>query len=142
MLEDRALKDVLYEQVARLARAVASPKRLELIELLCQSEKSVDTLAQQAQISVKLVSAHRKHLKAARLLDTRREGEYVLYRLADDAIAGLWVSLRQLAEGRMLELQMGLRELAKAGEAYESLDRETVLKKARRDRSYRRAAGG
>ena len=50
MDKDRALKDLLYEQVARLARAVASPKRLELIELLCQAENSVDALAQQAQI--------------------------------------------------------------------------------------------
>lgn len=130
MDQDRALKDVLYEQVARLARAAGSPKRLELIELLCQSEKSVDTLAQQAQISVKLASAHLKQLKAARLVDTRRDGKYVLYRLADEAVAGLWVSLRLLAENRMLELQAALTELA--GEVLEPLDRETVLKKARR----------
>ena len=130
MDQDRALKDVLYEQVARLARAAGSPKRLELIELLCQSEKSVDTLAQQAQISVKLASAHLKQLKAARLVDTRRDGKYVLYRLADEAVASLWVSLRQLAENRMLELQAALTELA--GEVLEPLDRETVLKKARR----------
>jgi rhodanese-related sulfurtransferase len=130
MDQDRALKDVLYEQVARLARAAGSPKRLELIELLCQSEKSVETLAQQAQISVKLASAHLKQLKAARLVDTRRDGKYVLYRLADEAVASLWVSLRQLAENRMLELQAALTELA--GEVLEPLDRETVLKKARR----------
>jgi rhodanese-related sulfurtransferase len=127
---DRALKDVLYEQVARLARAAGSPKRLELIELLCQSEKSVETLAQQAQISVKLASAHLKQLKAARLVATRREGKYVLYRLADEAVASLWVSLRRVAENRMLELQAALTELA--GEVLERLDRETVLKKARR----------
>ena len=129
MNQDRVLKDVLYEQVARLARAVASPKRLELIELLCQSEKSVDTLAQQAHISIKLASAHLKQLKAARLVDTRREGKYVFYRLADEAVANLWVSLRQLAENRILELQAALAELA--GEVLEPLDRETVLKKAR-----------
>jgi rhodanese-related sulfurtransferase len=130
MEQERALKDVLYEQVARLARAVASPKRLELVELLCQSEKSVDTLAQQAHISIKLASAHLKQLKAARLVDTRREGKYVFYRLADEAVANLWVSLRQLAENRILELQTALTELA--GEVLEPLDRETVLKKARR----------
>ena len=132
MDQDRALKDVLYDQVARLARAAGSPKRLELIELLCQSEKSVDTLAQQAQISVKLASAHLKHLKAARLVDTRRDGKYVFYRLADEAVARLWVDLRQLAEERMLELQLGLRELAMAGGGLERLDRQTVLQKARR----------
>src|SRR4051794_34805444 len=100
MDKDRALKDLLYEQVARLAQAVASPKRLELIELLCQSENSVDALAQQAQISVKLASAHLKHLKSARLVDSRRQGKYVLYRLADERISTLWVDLREVAEER------------------------------------------
>ena len=132
MDQERALKNVLYEQVSRLARGVASPKRLELIELLCQSEKSVDMLAQQAQISVKLASAHLKHLKAARLVDARREGKYVLYRLADEAVATLWVDLRQLAEERMLELQLGLHQLATASGELEHLDRQTVLKKAQR----------
>lgn len=132
MDEDRALKDLLYEQVACVARAVASPKRLELIELLCQSEKSVETLAQQAQISVKLASAHLKSLKAGRLVDARREGKYVLYRLADEAVATMWVDLRALAEERMLELQRGLHELAAGSGAMDELDRETVLKKARR----------
>jgi rhodanese-related sulfurtransferase len=132
MDKDRATKDLLYEQVARLARAVASPKRLELVELLCQSEKSVEALAQQAQISVKLASAHLKQLKAARLVDTRRDGKYVLYRLADERISTLWVDLREVAEERMLELQSGLHELAMASGGLEHLDRETVLKKARR----------
>jgi rhodanese-related sulfurtransferase len=132
MDQDRVVKDVLYEQVARLARAVASPKRLELVELLCQSEKSVETLAQQAQISVKLASAHLKSLKAARLVDTRRDGKYVLYRLADEAVATLWVDLRALAEERMLELQLGLRQLAISSGGLEQLDRATVLRKARR----------
>jgi rhodanese-related sulfurtransferase len=132
MNQDRTLKDVLYEQVARVARAVASPKRLELIELLCQSEKSVETLAQEAQMSVKLASAHLKSLKAARLVDTRREGKYVMYRLADETVATMWVDLRALAEERMLELQSGLRELAMASGGLDQLDRETVLRKARR----------
>lgn len=72
----RELKDYLYEQVARVGRAVASPKRLELIELLCQREKSVELLAVQAEISVKLVSAHLKELRLARLVETRKEGKY------------------------------------------------------------------
>jgi rhodanese-related sulfurtransferase len=132
MDRDRTLKDVLFEQVARLARAVGSPKRLELIELLCQSEKSVEELARQAQISVKLASAHLKHLKATRLVDSRRDGKYMLYRLADESVATLWVDLRALAEERMLELQLGLRELAAAGGSLEQLDRKTVLRKARK----------
>jgi DNA-binding transcriptional ArsR family regulator len=71
------IKAHLYEQVARIAKAVASPKRLELIELLCQGEKAVEVLANQAGISVKLASAHLKELRLARLVETRKEGKYV-----------------------------------------------------------------
>ena len=66
----RELKNLLYEQVGRIGKALASPKRLELIELLCQGEKSVEMVSQQADISVKLTSAHLKELRAARLVET------------------------------------------------------------------------
>ena len=128
----RKTKDLLYGQVARMTKAIGSPKRLELLELLCQSEKTVELLAKQAQISVKLTSAHLKQLKLARLVDSRREGKYIYYRLADDSIADIWVSLRMLAEERLLELQLGLRSLAKAPEALQPMDRQAVLVKAKR----------
>src|SRR5690349_12928050 len=104
----RALKNHLYEQVARIGQAVASPKRLELIELLCQGEKTVEALAVQSEISVKLASAHLKALRLARLVETRREGKYVVYRLADTGVADLWVALRSQAEERLVELQVAL----------------------------------
>jgi len=65
-------KSHLYEQVARIGKAVASPKRLELTDLLCQGEKTVELLAAQAGISVKLASAHLKELRVARLVDMSR----------------------------------------------------------------------
>jgi rhodanese-related sulfurtransferase len=128
----RRIKDVLYDQVATISKAVASPKRLELIELLCQSEKTVEMLAEQAQISVKLASAHLRQLKGARLVTNRRDGKYVYYRLIDHTVADFWVSLRQLAEERLLELQQGLSELAGGERSVEALDRRDVLDRARR----------
>jgi len=68
----RVVKDRFYEQVSRIGKALARPKRLELVELLCQGEKSVETLAQQADISVKLASAHLKELRSARLVGSTR----------------------------------------------------------------------
>lgn len=94
----REIKDHLYEQVARLGKAMASPKRLELIELLCQGEKTVETLAAQSDISVKLASAHLKELRLTRLVETRKDGKYVLYRLSSTSVADLWVTLRSEAE--------------------------------------------
>ncbi len=127
----REAKDHLYEQVGRIGKALASPKRLELIELLCQCEKPVETLAQQADISVKLASAHLKELRMARLVETRKEGKYVFYRLADPGVANLWVSLRVLAEERLLELQVALRSLARAGSELIGVEREALLRQAR-----------
>lgn len=126
----RALKDHLYEQVARIGKAVASPKRLELIELLCQGEKTVEALAAQAEISVKLASAHLKDLRLARLVDTRKDGKYVLYRLASTGVADLWVTLRAEAEARLVELQVALAGIVAQGHTLQGLDRQTILQKA------------
>ena len=127
----REVKDRLYEQVSRIGKALASPNRLELVELLCQGEKSVETLAQQADISVKLASAHLKELRAARLVGSRKDGRYVIYRLSDPGVAELWVSLRAAAEERLLELQMALRSLVTAGTELVGVDRNVILKQAR-----------
>jgi rhodanese-related sulfurtransferase len=123
-------KDHLYEQVARIGKALASPKRLELIDLLCQGEKTVEALAAEARISLKLASAHLRELRLAQLVETRRDGKYVLYRLAGAGVADLWVNLRSEAEERLVELQMALASLTER-DGLEELDRAAVLKKAR-----------
>jgi len=126
----RELKTLLYEQVSRVSKALASPKRLELIELLCQCEKSVETLAREADMSVKLASAHLRALRAGRLVETRKDGKYVLYRLADPSVANLWVSLRSVAEERLVDLQMALRSLLEARAALVGVDRKAILRQA------------
>ncbi len=131
MTTNRIIKDVLYEQVARIAKAAASPKRLELIELLCQSPKAVEALAAQAGISVKLASAHLKELKSARLVDSERQGKYIVYRLASEDVARFWVTLRLLAEERLFELQEAMRELSAASHEWVGTGRDELLKKAR-----------
>jgi rhodanese-related sulfurtransferase len=126
----RQIKNHLYEQVARVTRALGSPKRLELIELLCQGEKTVETLAVQADMSVKLTSAHLKELRLAHLVQTRKDGKYVLYSLADTGVADLWVGLRHQAEERLVELQVALANLVAHGDELEALDRKEILRKA------------
>jgi rhodanese-related sulfurtransferase len=126
----REMKNLLYEQVSRVSKALASPKRLELIELLCQCEKSVETLARGTGMSVKLASAHLRALRAGRLVETRKDGKYVLYRLADPSVADLWVSLRSVAEERLVDLQMALRSLLEARAALVGIDRKAILRQA------------
>lgn len=127
----REIKNYLYEQVARIGKAMASPKRLELVELLCQGEKTVELLAQQADISVKLASAHLKALRQARLVDTRKDGKYVTYRLANTSVADLWVAMRTEAEERLVELQVALAGIVSHGDALQGIDRATMLEKAK-----------
>lgn len=131
MTSNRQIKDALYEQVARIAKAAASPKRLELIELLCQAPKTVEVLAREAEISVKLTSAHLKELKSARLVETERSGKYITYRLASDDVARFWVTIRLLAEGRLFELQDALRQLSAASHEWVGNNRQELLDKAR-----------
>ena len=131
-MNKRVLKDLLYDQVARIGKAVSSPKRLELLEILAQGEKTVEILAVEADLDIKLASAHLKVLKDARLVEARREGRFIAYRLTGEDVSALWVNLRTVAEEHLVELKVALDSLFAAPE---KLDRETrlgLLEKARR----------
>ena len=132
MKSARKIKDLLYEQVARIGKVFSSPKRLELIELLCQGEKTVETLARETSISVKLVSAHLRELRMAQLVKTERQGKNIYYRLADKSVADLWVQVHALAEDRLIELQIELQKIATQPNDLVPNDRETLMKMARR----------
>jgi DNA-binding transcriptional ArsR family regulator len=101
MSTNRDIKDALFEQVARIAKAAASPKRLELIELLCQAPKPVETLAREAGISVKLASAHLKELRTARLVDTERQGKHIVYSIASPEVPRFWGCAASLKIGSL-----------------------------------------
>ena len=128
----RKIKNLLYEQVARIGKVFSSPKRLELIELLCQGEMTVETLAVEASISMKLASAHLRELRNAHLVETERRGKNIYYRLADKEVAGLWVHIHTLAESRLIELQIELQKIAAKPNDWVPNDRETLMKMARR----------
>lgn len=131
-MEKRLLKDLLYEQVARIGKAVSSPKRLELLELLAQGEKTVEVLAAELSVDLKLTSAHLKALKEARLVSARRDGKYMIYRLAGSDVAGLWVTLRQVAEAHLSELRQALDQLVADPTRLAAVGREALLEQARR----------
>jgi rhodanese-related sulfurtransferase len=120
-----------YEQVARIGKSLASPKRLELVELLAQGEKSVEMLATQAGIDMGLASAHLKALREARLVVTRREGKYIYYRLSGPDVSQLWVAMRETAEEHLLELRVALEQMTSQPDTLVSESRESLLEKAR-----------
>ncbi|MBL8430702.1 MAG: metalloregulator ArsR/SmtB family transcription factor [Dechloromonas sp.] len=124
-------KSYLYEHVARIGKAISSPKRLELIELLAQGEKTVETLAAQAHIDMRLASAHLRALREARLVETRREGKFIHYRLSGPDVAQLWVNVREVAEEHLVELRVALDQMAASPDSLSSESRESLLTKAR-----------
>lgn len=124
-------KSDLYEHVARIGKAISSPKRLEIIELLAQGEKTVETLAEQASIDMRLASAHLRALREARLVETRREGKFIHYRLSGPDVAQLWVNVREVAEEHIVELRVALGQMAASPDSMSSESRESLLAKAR-----------
>jgi rhodanese-related sulfurtransferase/DNA-binding transcriptional ArsR family regulator len=126
------MKDVLYEQVARIGKALSSPKRLELLEMLAQGEKAVEQLAAELSIDVKLTSAHLKALKEARLVQTRRDGKYIHYRLSGLDVAQLGVNLREVAEEHLVELRMAVAQLVSEPDKLSQVGRAELLAQARR----------
>jgi len=112
-------------------KATSSPKRLELIELLCQGEKTVETLAKESAISMKLASAHLRELRSAHIVETERSGKHVYYRIANREVAEFWVAIRSLAEDRLVELKMALAQITNAPKELTPKDRDALVKAAR-----------
>ena len=131
-MNNRELKDLLYEQVSRIGKAVSSPKRLEILEILAQGEKTVDVLAAEASIDIRLASAHLKVLKEARLVEPRRDGRFIAYRLTGIDVSALWVNLRTVAEEHLVELRLAMDQLFAAPEKLDAETRLGLLERAKR----------
>src|SRR6476619_3187293 len=101
----RVFKDRLYGQFARIGKALSSPHRLEILELLAQSERTVDSLATEMGLSLANTSQHLQALRQAALVDSRKDGLFVSYRLAGAEVVELSKVLRTVAEGRLAEFE-------------------------------------
>lgn len=106
--DKRRQKETLYQLFARISKALANPHRLELVDSLTQASRTVEDLAQVAHMSIANTSQHLQRLKQARLVIDEREGVYIRYRLADDAVARLWQELRAVTEQQMAEVRDAL----------------------------------
>jgi rhodanese-related sulfurtransferase/DNA-binding transcriptional ArsR family regulator len=106
----RNFKDRLYGHFAHLGKALASPLRIEFLELLAQGERTVESLAAETDISLANASQHLQALRRAGLVESRKKGLFVHYRLADPAVFELCVAIRKVAERRSAELERLVRE--------------------------------
>jgi rhodanese-related sulfurtransferase/DNA-binding transcriptional ArsR family regulator len=131
-MEGREAKDRLYEQFARAAKAVASPKRIELLELLAQGERAVEALARATGMGVTNTSAHLQVLRRAGLVATRKQATTVWYRLAGEEVAAFVVALRDLARSRLAEVDRVVADYFVARDALEPVSRTELLQRAGR----------
>jgi rhodanese-related sulfurtransferase len=127
----REVKNALYEEFARIGKAASSPRRLELLDLLSQGEKSVETLAEQADLTVKNTSAQLKVLRSARLVETRKSAQRVFYRLANQEVFRFWMSLQTLGEAQYAELRDISERYYSDPDGLVPIDRETLVSRAR-----------
>jgi rhodanese-related sulfurtransferase len=125
----REFKDRLFEQFARVGKALASPKRLEIVDLLAQGERTVEEISRETAMSVASASQHLQVLKAARMVEARREGLYVHYRLADEDVFRTWQAVRALAESRLAELERVVETYLKDRDALEALDATELMER-------------
>ena len=121
-------KQALFAQFAAVAKAVAHPHRLELLEELAQGERSVEVLADRTRVSVANASQHLQHLRRAGLVAARRDGKFVFHRLADDdAVLGLLTSVRRIAELQSAEVERVVRSYFNDRDSLEAVSRPELM---------------
>jgi rhodanese-related sulfurtransferase/DNA-binding transcriptional ArsR family regulator len=131
MTGDGTVKAALNEQFARVGKCLSAPRRLELLELLAQAERSVEELADETHISIGLASAHLGSLRRAGLVKTRRERARIFYRLAGDDVYLLLASLRTVAQTRLADVELIVRNHLSAGDGLEPVSRDDLIARVR-----------
>lgn len=126
-MESREFKDLIFQQFANIGSAFSSPKRLEIIDLLAQNEKDVETLAKGVSISVANASRHLQLLKNAKFVETRREGVHIYYRLSDSKVFECYKNLQTLAGSRVAEIRELVRQFYEEREALSAMTNEELL---------------
>ncbi len=132
-LGKREFKDNLFEQFARIGKALASGKRLELLELLAQKERTVEGLARLTDMSAANTSQHLQVLRHARLIEFRKDGLYARYRLADERVFSLWQALRDLGEDRIAEIDRVVHSFLKDRSTLRAVTTEELRKRLKND---------
>lgn len=130
-MSSQSPKHALFAQFALVAKTLGHAHRLELLEQLAQGDRSVEVLAQKTGLSIANASQHLQHMRRAGMVTARRDGKFVYYRLADDAVLDLLAALGRLAERNMAEVERLMRGYFHDRDAMEAVCREELLRRMR-----------
>jgi ArsR family transcriptional regulator len=122
-------KQALFVQFATVAKAVAHPHRLALLEQLAQGERSVELLADRVHLSIANASQHLQHMRQSGLVNARREGKFVFYRLADETVLELLAAIRRVAERNLAEVDRVVRGYFDDRDSMEPVSRTELVKR-------------
>jgi rhodanese-related sulfurtransferase len=131
-MQAREMKDGVYAQFARIGKALAAPKRIELLELLCQGPRTVEALADQAALTIANASQHLKVLLAGRLVEAQKHGLFVEYRLADEGVLKFVHAMRELAEARFAEVGAIMQAYLKTRGELERVSGDELMQRVRK----------
>ena len=125
----RQFKDELYEQFARIGKALSNPHRLELLELLAQGERTVEDLAIEASLPIANASQHLQVLRAAQFVSVRRDGLYAYYRLSNERVFRVWQALRDLGDLQLAEVNLLVRSFLQDRSPLQSINATELIKR-------------
>jgi rhodanese-related sulfurtransferase/DNA-binding transcriptional ArsR family regulator len=128
-MSSREAKTALFDEFARVGKALGSGKRLELLDLLAQGERTVEALANTAHLGLTTASAHLQTLKRANLVTTRKDGTKVYYRLAGTDVAALFAQLRTVANRHLPDVEVARRTFL--GEDTDAVSPEELLRRVK-----------
>jgi rhodanese-related sulfurtransferase len=131
VMSKRNPKHALFAQFAAVAKALAHPHRLELVEQVAQGERTVETLASRTGLSIANASQHLQHMRRAGIVAARREGKFVFYNLADEAVLAVLAALRRIAERNIAEVEQVIRSYFNDRDSLEAVSRDELLKQLR-----------
>jgi rhodanese-related sulfurtransferase/predicted transcriptional regulator len=128
-MEKRAFKDKVYTILANLIKAISNPHRLEIIDLLAQGEKTVENISTETSISVANASQHLQVLKSVNLVDIRREGNFIYYRLSNEEIYKCWMKLRDFGTKHVSEMDKVITDFRQKRNSLEAVEMEELLER-------------
>jgi rhodanese-related sulfurtransferase len=132
MNPNRRFKDEIYDQFSRIGKAVSSPKRLELLDILCQGERTVEILAKETSLTIANTSQHLQVLKNSRLVEQEKKGLYVVYRPAP-MVCEFFLSMRRIAESRIAEIEQIKNRFLEGKKGMKPIDRNALIDRIQRE---------
>ncbi len=129
-----SVKEQVYRELARVTHAMSNPKRMELLDIIANKEWSVDELSKEISMSVASTSQHLQVLKAAKLVNSKREGNFIMYSISDDSVLRLVSVVRELGFRKYAEVERLINDFKGSKNDLESITIDELLKRSRREK--------